>query len=90
MKILLEHIFIRKNFRKKLAENLLGSGSGSGRFRKLDPDPDPVKIVRICNTGEGKRKRRKNLLVSLSYIGYILYVKDRQQGQHMTGQIDWS
>jgi hypothetical protein len=33
------HIFIKKNFRKKLAENLLGSGSGSGRFRKSDPDP---------------------------------------------------
>jgi hypothetical protein len=37
----------KKNFRKKLAENLLGSGSGSGtgsgsgseRFRKSDPDP---------------------------------------------------
>jgi hypothetical protein len=37
----LEHIFIKKNVRKKLAENLLGSGSGtgSGRFRKSDPDP---------------------------------------------------
>jgi hypothetical protein len=39
MKILLEHIFIKQNFRKKLAENLLGSGFGSGRFRKSDPDP---------------------------------------------------
>jgi hypothetical protein len=35
----LQHIFIKKNFRKKLAENLLGSGSGSGRFRKTHPDP---------------------------------------------------
>jgi hypothetical protein len=47
MKILLEHIFIKKIFRKKLAENLLGSGSGSrsgsGRFQKSDPDTDPVK-----------------------------------------------
>jgi hypothetical protein len=31
MKILLEHIFIKKKFRKKLAENVLGSGSGSGQ-----------------------------------------------------------
>jgi hypothetical protein len=35
--------FIKKKFRKKLAENLLGprsgSGTGSGRFRKSDPDP---------------------------------------------------
>jgi hypothetical protein len=41
MKILFIAFFIKKNFRKKLAENLLGSGSGcgSGRFRKSDPDP---------------------------------------------------
>jgi hypothetical protein len=44
MKILFKAYFHKKkNFRKKLAENLLGSGSGSGRFRKSDPDPDPVK-----------------------------------------------
>jgi hypothetical protein len=47
----LEQIFIKKIFRKNLAENLLGSGSGSGtgtgsgtgsgsgRFQKSDPDP---------------------------------------------------
>jgi hypothetical protein len=45
MRYFFEHIFIKKNFRKKLAENFLGSGSGSGtgsgsgRFRKSDPDP---------------------------------------------------
>jgi hypothetical protein len=41
MKILFRAYFHKKNFRKKLAENLLGSGSrsGSGRFRKSDPDP---------------------------------------------------
>jgi hypothetical protein len=35
----LEHIFIIKISRKKLAENLLRSGSGSGRFQKKDPYP---------------------------------------------------
>jgi hypothetical protein len=41
MKILFRAYFHQKKFRKKLAENLLGSGSGSGsgRFRKSDPDP---------------------------------------------------
>jgi hypothetical protein len=42
MKILFSAYFHQKNFRKKLAESLLGSGCGSGRFRKSDPDP--VKI----------------------------------------------
>jgi hypothetical protein len=42
-KYFLEHIFIKKNVRKKLTENLFGSGYGSGsgtgsrRFRKSDP-----------------------------------------------------
>jgi hypothetical protein len=43
LKYFLEHIFIKKNFRKKLAKNLLGSGSGSGtrsnHFWKWDLDP---------------------------------------------------
>jgi hypothetical protein len=48
MKILFIACFLKKKiFRKKLAENLLGSGSGSGtgsgsgsrRFQKSDPDP---------------------------------------------------
>jgi hypothetical protein len=46
MKILFRAYFHKKQiFRKKLAENVLGSGSGSGtgsgsgRFQKSDPDP---------------------------------------------------
>jgi hypothetical protein len=31
--------FIKKVSRRKLAENLFGSGYGSGRFQKSDPDP---------------------------------------------------
>jgi hypothetical protein len=48
----------KKNFRKKLAENLLGSGSGSGCFRKSDPDPvknrpDPQHCLILLDTGTG-------------------------------------
>jgi hypothetical protein len=39
MRYFLEHIFIKKISRKKLAENLFRSGSGSGRFKKSDPYP---------------------------------------------------
>jgi hypothetical protein len=46
MKILLEHIFIKKKFRKKVSWKFIYSrtGSGSGRFWKFDPvknRPDP-------------------------------------------------
>jgi hypothetical protein len=52
---------MEKKFRKKLAENLLGSGSG--RFQKSDPDPvkncpdpqhEPVTnscLNKICESG---------------------------------------
>jgi hypothetical protein len=39
MKILFKAYIHTKKFRKKMAQNLLGSGSGFGRFRKSDPDP---------------------------------------------------
>jgi hypothetical protein len=56
MKILLEHIFFKKKFRKKLAENVLGAGSGSGRFRKSDLDPvknrpDPQHCSKVSYSG---------------------------------------
>jgi hypothetical protein len=69
MKILFRAYFHKKNFRKKFAENLLGSGSGSGsgRFRKSDPDPvknrpDPQHWLQSFNNA---------ILVKLGVLGLL-------------------
>jgi hypothetical protein len=75
----LEHIFIKKNSQKKLAQNLCRSGPGSGRFQKSDPDPvkncpDPQHCLQYYRYLASQFVEKRTVAVCDIFTNYICQI----------------